>query len=109
MPLARTPCAPASSTTSRSSARTHLRYRPLVVGSPRCSTEFPSRVAPSRRTLKCVLIYGGASLLIALLLMGPIRARTLHRLDRVAPGSVAFTVANRRRFSDSLSLAAVGT
>jgi hypothetical protein len=59
--------------------------------------------------VKCVLIYGGASLLILLLLMGPIRSHTLHRLDRVAPGSVAFTVANRRLFSDSLSLAAVGT
>jgi hypothetical protein len=59
--------------------------------------------------VKCVLIYGGASLLLLLLLMGPIRSRTLRRLDRVAPGSVAFTVANRRSFSDSLSLAAVGT
>jgi hypothetical protein len=59
--------------------------------------------------VKFVLIYGGASLLILLVVMGPIRSRTLSRLDRVAPGSVAFTVANRRLFSDSLSLAAVGT
>ena len=56
-----------------------------------------------------MLIYGGASLLIFLFLLGPLRARMLRRLDRLAPGGVAFTVANRRAFTDPLSLAAVGT
>jgi hypothetical protein len=56
-----------------------------------------------------MIIYGGISLIILLFLIGPIRARTLRRLDRVAPGSVAFTISNRRQFTDPLSLAGVGT
>jgi hypothetical protein len=56
-----------------------------------------------------MIIYGGASLLLLLFLIGPIRGRTLRRLNRLAPGSIVFTISNRRQFADALSLAAVGT
>jgi hypothetical protein len=56
-----------------------------------------------------VIIYGGAALVILLFLIGPIRGRTLSRLERLAPGSVAFTISNRRLFGEALSRAASGT
>ena len=56
-----------------------------------------------------MLIYGTAGIIIALFLIAPIRDRTLRRLQRLAPGSLGFTIANRREFADPLSLAAVGT
>jgi hypothetical protein len=56
-----------------------------------------------------MLIYGTATILIALFLIGPIRRRNLRKLTRLAPGSVAFTVENRRQFTDPLSLVGVGT
>ena len=51
----------------------------------------------------------GVGVVVLLLLVGPVRARTLGILERKSPGSLAFTIANRRRFSDSLALAGVGT
>jgi hypothetical protein len=56
-----------------------------------------------------MIIYGVAGIILLLLLIGPIRGRTLARLERVAPGSVAFTISNRRAFSDPLAVAAFGT
>jgi len=56
-----------------------------------------------------VIIYGSVSVVIALVLIGPLRARSLRRLGKLAPGGIAFTVANRRQFSDPLSLVGVGT
>ena len=56
-----------------------------------------------------MIVYGPLAIILVLLLVGPIRGRSLRQLERVAPGSLAFTVANRRRFSDALSLVGVGT
>jgi hypothetical protein len=56
-----------------------------------------------------MLIYGPAALLLLLFLIGPIRGRTLSRLERLAPGGVAFTISNRKVFGERLAVAAVGT
>jgi hypothetical protein len=56
-----------------------------------------------------MIIYGVAAIIVLLFLIGPIRGRTLARLERVAPGSVAFTISNRKAFSAPLAVAAVGT
>jgi hypothetical protein len=46
---------------------------------------------------------------ILLFMVGPIRARTLGKLDQLSVGGLSFTISNRRRFSDSLALAGLGT
>ena len=56
-----------------------------------------------------MIIYGGAAMILLLFLIAPIRGRTLRRLESVAPGSVGFTISNRKVFGDALALAAVGT
>jgi hypothetical protein len=56
-----------------------------------------------------MIIYGPAAIVLLLFLVAPIRGRTLARLQRVAPGSVAFTISNRRAFSEPLAVAAFGT
>jgi hypothetical protein len=56
-----------------------------------------------------MIVYGVASVVVFLFLVGPIRGRTLRRLERVAPGSVVFTVSNRRAFAEALSRAAAGS
>jgi hypothetical protein len=56
-----------------------------------------------------MLIYGPAAILLLLFLISPIRGRTFARLERLAPGSVAFTISNRRIFGEALAVAAVGT
>jgi hypothetical protein len=56
-----------------------------------------------------MIIYGGATVILALFLIAPIRGRTLRRLEKVAPGSLVFTVSNRRVFGEALAVAAVGT
>jgi hypothetical protein len=56
-----------------------------------------------------MIIYGVGGLIIALFLIAPLRNRTFRKLEKLRPGSVAFTIANRREFVDPLSLAAVGT
>jgi hypothetical protein len=56
-----------------------------------------------------VIVYGPLAVLVLLFLIGPIRSRTLRQLGRQAPDALAFTVANRREFTDPLSLVGVGT
>jgi hypothetical protein len=56
-----------------------------------------------------MIIYGGAAIVLLLFLIAPIRGRTLLRLGRLAPGSVAFTISNRKVFGEALAVAAVGT
>ena len=56
-----------------------------------------------------MIIYGIGAVILLLFLVVPIRERILRRLDRLAPGSVAFTIANRRLFGEALALAAAGT
>ncbi|HEX4399888.1 MAG TPA: hypothetical protein VHZ98_01015 [Galbitalea sp.] len=56
-----------------------------------------------------MLIYGPVALLLLLCVIGPIRGRTLSRLERLAPGSIAFTISNRKVFGERLAVAAVGT
>jgi hypothetical protein len=56
-----------------------------------------------------VIIYGPLAVIVVLMLIGPIRSRSLRQLERGAPGGLAFTVANRRQFTDPLSLVGVGT
>ena len=56
-----------------------------------------------------MIIYGVVAIVLVLFLVAPIRGRILRRLDRLAPGSVAFTIANRKVFSQALAAAAAGT
>jgi hypothetical protein len=56
-----------------------------------------------------MIIYGGAGIILLLFLIAPIRGRTLARLERLAPGSIAFTISNRKAFSEPLTVAAFGT
>jgi hypothetical protein len=56
-----------------------------------------------------MIVYGGASVILFLFLVGPLRGRTLRRLERLAPGSLVFTISNRRVFAEALAVAAVGT
>jgi hypothetical protein len=56
-----------------------------------------------------MIVFGGASVILFLFLVGPLRGRVLRRLARVAPGSIVFTISNRRVFGESLAVAAVGT
>jgi hypothetical protein len=56
-----------------------------------------------------MLIYGPAALLLLLFLIGPVRGKTLRRLELVAPGSIPFTISNRKVFGERLAVAAVGT
>jgi hypothetical protein len=56
-----------------------------------------------------MIIYGVAGIVLLLFLIAPIRGRSLARLERLAPGSVAFTIANRRAFAEALAVAATGT
>jgi hypothetical protein len=56
-----------------------------------------------------MIIYGTAAIILLLFLVAPIRGRTLNRLERLAPGSVAFTISNRKVFGEALAVAAVGT
>jgi hypothetical protein len=56
-----------------------------------------------------MIIYGGAAMILLMFLIAPIRGRTLRRLEALAPGSVAFTISNRKVFGEALAVAAVGT
>ena len=56
-----------------------------------------------------MIIYGSAAIVLLLFLIAPIRGRTLRRLERLAPGSVAFTISNRKVFGEALALVAAGT
>jgi hypothetical protein len=56
-----------------------------------------------------MIVYGVGSVLLFLFLVAPIRGRTLQRLERVAPGSVVFTISNRKVFGEALTVAAVGS
>jgi hypothetical protein len=56
-----------------------------------------------------MIIYGVAGIVLLLFLIAPIRGRTLARLERVAPGSVGFTISNRKVFGEALAVAAIGT
>ena len=56
-----------------------------------------------------MIIYGIGALVLLLFLVAPIRGRILRRLDRLAPGNVAFTIANRKIFGEALAAAAGGT
>jgi len=56
-----------------------------------------------------MIIYGGATVLVFLFLIAPLRGRLLRRLEQVAPGSLVFTISNRRAFGEALAVAAVGT
>ena len=56
-----------------------------------------------------MIVYGTAGILLLLFLVAPIRGRTLTRLERLAPGSVAFTISNRKAFSAPLAIVAAGT
>jgi hypothetical protein len=56
-----------------------------------------------------MIIYGVGTIVLLLFLVAPIRGRTLARLERVAPGSVVFTISNRKAFSEPLAVAAFGT
>jgi hypothetical protein len=56
-----------------------------------------------------MIIYGVAAIMLLLFLIAPIRGRTLRRLERLAPGSIVFTIANRKAFGNALAVAAVGT
>jgi hypothetical protein len=56
-----------------------------------------------------MIIYGGAAILVFLFLIAPLRGRVLRRLARAAPGSIVFTISNRRIFGEALAVAAVGT
>ena len=56
-----------------------------------------------------MIIYGGVALILLLFLVAPIRGRTLRRVGRLAPGSVPFTISNRRVFGDALARATAGT
>ena len=56
-----------------------------------------------------MIVYGIAGILLLMFLVAPIRGRTLARLERLAPGSVAFTISNRRAFSEPLAIVASGT
>jgi hypothetical protein len=56
-----------------------------------------------------MIIYGGATVVLFLFIIAPLRGRMLRRLERVAPGSLVFTISNRRAFGEALAVAAVGT
>jgi hypothetical protein len=56
-----------------------------------------------------MIIYGVGSVILFLFLVAPIRSRTFRRLEKLAPGSVTFTISNRKVFGEALAVAAVGT
>lgn len=56
-----------------------------------------------------MIIYGIGAIVLVLFLVAPIRGRILRRLDQLSPGSVAFTISNRRVFAQALAAAAVGS
>ena len=56
-----------------------------------------------------MIIYGTGAIILLLFLVAPIRGRMLARLEKLAPGSVAFTISNRKVFGEALAVAAVGT
>ncbi len=56
-----------------------------------------------------MIIYGVGSVILFLFLVAPIRGRTFRRLEKLAPGSIAFTISNRKVFGEALAVAAVGT
>jgi hypothetical protein len=56
-----------------------------------------------------MIIYGSAAIILLLVMIAPIRGRVLRRLEHAAPGSIVFTISNRRVFGEALAVAAVGT
>jgi hypothetical protein len=56
-----------------------------------------------------MVICGIGAVILLLFLVSPIRGRILSRLERLAPGSIVFTIANRRLFGEALALAVAGT
>jgi hypothetical protein len=56
-----------------------------------------------------MIIYGIGAIALLLFLVAPIRGLTFARLERVAPGSLAFTISNRKVFGNALATAAADT